>query len=566
MNQKFKKFTAISLTALLGLTAAPASAFAQSFTEIEQPALTNAISALAQQYAQSFEEFEALQSGIHEEMTFTLDDAGRSLLGILVPVDISWFKDVRLSADISMEESAQFMTAGVYMNDTKICTLEYFFDLENLEIYMRIPELREGYIKVDYEETLKQQKAMLEQQRQALEESGEVSQAAEDALESMENSSFSDPAFIKEYMKFLTNLPEYMPEAATAENILNKYSSILFDHIENTEASESETLDIAGASEECTVYEGILSQTNARSFLKEVVETAKSDEEIKEILDKLDESLYQNFMDALDETSENLSEELEDDGSHISAKVWITEDNTVVGRSLTLNDTDESIPIYDWKRITDGRNVQSSLAIGPEDEGFSISGKGIIENDILSGQWLLKTSSGDYDTESGETPAPTDWITINVNSYDTTALKKGCFKGSYSFGLPSVLSADATPEENAANNPLASFQLLLDIDSDSDHGNVSLSLTNEDVSLGSINVGANLGVTVEKPDFADLTNVYDSMDEAAMNEYMSGITLDTILNNLVESGMPEELLMQLLTGGTAEEALPEAEMNPETAS
>lgn len=128
------------------------------------------------------------------------------------------------------------------------------------------------------------------------------------------------------------------------------------------------------------------------------------------------------------------------------------------------------------------------------------------------------------------------------------------------------MSADATPEENAANNPLASFQLLLDIDSDRDHGNVSLSLTNEDVSLGSINVGANLGVTVEKPDFADLTNVYDSMDEAAMNEYMSGITLDTILNNLVESGMPEELLMQLLTGGTAEEALPEAEMNPETAS
>ena len=567
MNQKFKKFTAISLAALLGLTAAPASAFAQSFTEIEQPALTNAISTLAQQYAQSFEEFEALQSGIHEEMTFTLDDAGRSLLGFLIPVDISWFKDVRLSADISMEESAQFMTAGVYMNDTKICTLEYFFDLENLEIYMRIPELREGYIKVDYEETLKQQKAMLEQQRQALEESGEVSQAAEDALESMENSSFSDPAFIKEYMKFLTNLPEYMPEATTAENILNKYSSILFDHIENTEASESETLDIAGASEECTVYEGILSQTNARSFLKEVVETAKSDEEIKEILDKLDESLYQNFMDALDETSENLSEELEDDGSHISAKVWVTEDNTIVGRSLTLNDTDESIPIYDWKRITDGSNVQSSLAIGPEDEGFSISGKGIIENDILSGQWLLKTSSGDYDTESGETPAPTDWLTINVNSYDTTALKKGCFKGSYSFGLPSVLSADATPEENAANNPLASFQLLLDIDSDRDHGNVSLSLTNEGVSLGSINVGANLGVTAEKPDFADLTNVYDSMDEAAMNEYMSGITLDTILNNLVESGMPEELLMQLLTGGTAEEeALPEAEMNPEAAS
>ena len=567
MNQKFKKLTAISLAALLGLTAAPASAFAQSFTEIEQASLTDAISTLAQQYAQSFEEFEALQSGIHEDMTLTLDDAGRSLLGFFFPVDISWFKDVRLSADISMEENAQFMTAGVYMNDTKICTLEYFFDLENLEIYMRIPELREGYIKVDYEDALNQQKAMLEQQQESMEESGEISQAAEDALESMENSAFSDPEFIKEYMKFLTNLPEYMPEAATTETILNRYSSILFDHIRNTEASESEILDFSGISEECTIYEGTLSQTDAQSFLKEVVDTAKSDEEIKEILNALDDSLYESFMDALKDTSENLNEELEDDGSHISAKAWVTEDDKVVRRSLTLNETDEIIPVYDWMRITDENRVYSSLSIGPEDEGFQISGDGVIENNILSGQWVLKTGSGDYDAESGEVPAQADWITINVNSYDTTAVKNGCFKGSYSFGFPSVISAEASPEENAANNPLASFLLLLDIDSDRDSGNVSLSLTNEGVSLGSINIGANLGVTVEKPDFADLTEVYDSMDEAAMNEYMSGITLDTILNNLVESGMPEELLMQLLTGGTAEEeALPEEEMNPEAAS
>lgn len=538
MNQKFKKLTAISLAALLGLTAAPASAFAQGYTEIEKAALTNAITEYAVQYAQELQEYEALQSGIHEDITLTLDDAGRSLLGFLVPTDISWFKDVRISSDISLQkEGSQFMTAGVYMNDTKLCTIEYFFDMENMNIYMKIPELRDGYIKVNYEEAMKQQQVMLEEQQEAMEEDGQIDPSAEIAMEVMENSMFTDPDFLKGYMSTLTNLPEYLPDSASLEELLNRYTAVLFDHITDTEPA-ADTLDFAGTSVDCTVYEGRISQPEAQALLKDVIETAKTDEQIMEFLNKLDteteseEDIYQSFVNLLDEAAESLNEELEDDGSYISATVAVDENGEALGRSLTLYDVDETIPLYDWQKYINDGHVVSTLQIGPEDEGLGLTGQGTIENGILSGNYTLSVEN-------------TDTLLIEVENYDTNAAKENEFYGTYRFTASDALFEG---EENSAGNPLQNFALLLDIASDKDSGKFNLSLESAGTSLASLSVEATLGATVEKPDFANLTDVYDSMDDAAMEEYMSGVTFDTILNNVTDAGMPQELLEQLLTG------------------
>lgn len=538
MNQKFKKLTAISLAALLGLTAAPASAFAQGYTEIEKAALTDAITEYAVQYAQELQEYEALQSGIHEDITLTLDDAGRSLLGFLVPTDISWFKDVRISSDISLQkEGSQFMTAGVYMNDTKLCTIEYFFDMENMNIYMKIPELRDGYIKVNYEEAMKQQQVMLEEQQEAMEGDGQIDPSAEIAMEVMEDSMFTDPDFLKGYMSTLTNLPEYLPDSASLEELLNRYTAVLFDHITDTEPA-ADTLDFAGTSVDCTVYEGRISQPEAQALLKDVIETAKTDEQIMEFLNKLDteteseEGIHQSFVNLLNEAAESLNEELEDDGSYISATVAVDENGEALGRSLTLYDVDETIPLYDWQKYINDGHVVSTLQIGPEDEGLGLTGQGTIENGILSGNYTLSVEN-------------TDTLLIEVENYDTNAAKENEFYGTYRFTASDALFEG---EENSAGNPLQNFALLLDIASDKDSGKFNLSLESAGTSLASLSVEATLGATVEKPDFANLTDVYDSMDDAAMEEYMSGVTFDTILNNVTDAGMPQELLEQLLTG------------------
>lgn len=556
MNQKFKKFTAISLAVLLGGTAAPASAFAQSFTEVEKANVTEAIADLAEQYAQNFEEYDALKTGVHEDITLTLDDAGRAILGFVAPVDFSWFNDLRLSADVSMEDSAQFMTAGLYMNDTKLATLEYFFDMANMEIYMKIPELRDGYIKVDYEEVMKQQQAALEQQQEALENQADgstanaIDPAAEEALESLEDSPFNDPEFLKTYMEILTNLPEYMPQPDTFEELLNKYTAILFDHIVDIEGGETEALECAGLKADCTAYEGRLSPADAQAFAQKVLDTARADEEIKNILDKVNEknpsggNLYEDFVSALDEMAEELNEAAGDDSSYLSAKVWVNEDGEAVQRNLIQHDADgEESLLYSWLELKDGKDVRTALIIGEGDESFHFNGTGQIENGILTGQYRVAPSSESTDES----------IVIDVLSYDTDASREGGLYGSYSIGFAAETDAAADGE---TVNPLQNFQLLLDIASDKDGGDFKLTLQNAGAALGSLSVNAALGSTMEKPDFEDLADVYDSLDENAMNEYMAGADPTEILNNLVSAGMPEELLSQLLGGGTEPEALP----------
>ena len=51
---------------------------------------------------------------------------------------------------MSDKSMTEFMDVNV--NGTKICTIEYYFDTENSEIYMRIPELSDGYIKMNMEQ------------------------------------------------------------------------------------------------------------------------------------------------------------------------------------------------------------------------------------------------------------------------------------------------------------------------------------------------------------------------------------------------------------------------------
>ena len=72
---------------------------------------------------------------------------------------------------------------------------------------------------------------------------------------------------------------------------------------------------------------------------------------------------------------------------------------------------------------------------------------------------------------------------------------------------------------------------------------------------------------MEIPDFASLENVYDANDETAMNGIAATLNLDSVLNNLLTAGMPEELLMALLYGDATEEAYteePGAEVPAET--
>ena len=71
---------------------------------------------------------------------------------------------VPLFEKVNLNEGTMIETMDVKVNGTKICTIEYYFDTENSEVYMRIPELNEGYIKMNMEQMTQEAEAEMEEE------------------------------------------------------------------------------------------------------------------------------------------------------------------------------------------------------------------------------------------------------------------------------------------------------------------------------------------------------------------------------------------------------------------
>lgn len=538
-----KKSAAIGVAALLGVTAAPVSAFAEgTYNDIVKNAWTESISAFAAEYARSFEEYDMLQSGVHEDLTLTLDDAGRSLLGFLVPADISWFKDLNLASDVTLAEEGEFMNAGLYLNGTKLCSMEYYFDFETMDIYMRFPELHDGYLKMNYADSIAQSQAQLEEQIQAMEDAGSTAEEIEEFAKVSEQltSGITSPEFFKAMMQVTGDLPAFLPETAVVEELLNKYGSIIFDHIEPGENTE-ENVTLNQISANCKVYEGRLTSGTTKAMMQEILNTAKADEQLKNILNSWDEkleqteNLYQSFLDALEKGLTEVEAMDTDNGaSYFSSKIYADENDKIVGEEISMVDGEETTPLFRCMTLSDGTGFESDYVFGPAEEGIALNGNGSIKGSLLSGTYTL-------DVEG--TPV----AKIEVQDYDINAPKNGCFSGSYEF-TPII-----TTEAGENYNMLQNFALIADIASERESGSFVLTLASAGASLGKLSVTANLGATVEKPDPADFAEVYDLTDETALSDYSSGMAFETILENLSAAGVPNDLIEAILSNATGKE-------------
>ena len=138
---KRKKITAILLASLMGISAVPATTWAaDSYKETEKAAFAKMIEEFGADYAKSLSEMDTEEVKGNAEIKVSLEDGGKAILGMLSPVDISWLADASISGNVSMSDKSMTEFMDVNVNGTKICTIEYYFDTENSEIYMRIPE------------------------------------------------------------------------------------------------------------------------------------------------------------------------------------------------------------------------------------------------------------------------------------------------------------------------------------------------------------------------------------------------------------------------------------------
>lgn len=506
---KRKKITAILLASLMGISAVPATTWAaDSYKETEKAAFAKIIEEFGTDYAKSLSEMDTEEVKGNAEIKVSLEDGGKAILGMLSPVDISWLADASISGNVSMSDKSMTEFMDVNVNGTKICTIEYYFDTENSEIYMRIPELSDGYIKMNMEQM--------------------TQEAVEEADQELD-SSFTTSLDLADSMNSYFSTLENLPEADLVTSILTRYTDIIFDNVADAENPGAQEAVAGDVSQELSVLEGHVTQAEALPMFQQILDTAKSDEELKGLIETWTEAMndpdytYETFLEAIEDMEKDLDTEADEtDESGFILRAWVDSDGEVVGRQFLLNDEQEE-ELFGYLCTADGDKRGFSMQLGSGDDKVAIEGSGELKGDLLSGTYTI--SSGEADA-----------AVIDVTDYDTKAVQDGIWKGTYT-----ISGAPVEDEDGNSYDPFGGMQLIFTADgADEDSIDWNLAIAAGGATLGSVSLtGGNGGEALAAVDVASLTDVYDFSNDDEVEAYTASMNMDAITENLTSAGMPE---------------------------
>lgn len=532
-----KKLTAAAAALALVLSGT-SQVFAASYKETEKAALDKLVAGFSAYWDAVMAQYEKGQeTGFNAKMKLTVEETGKAVLGAMVGMDFSWLNTVTMDMTEIIKDGKEAINADILLNDAPVGTMNICMDLANMTEYFQIPELSQNYMAIplipSMEETIADETgAMSEEDIAAYQAYMEEYQA------SMET-----------YLKIVSDMTTVLPDTKTLSTLLDRYGNILIENFGDETVTE-EALSVEGVSEDCTVYEEILTEQEVLSILREVLTTAKEDQELKGLLDMWSETgggedLYAQLVagadSALADLPEEGSEEINPEAAMFNSKIWTNAEGKIVGREFGFTDETgtESYPLISWKNPSADGNSALYFELWLDTSSITLTGSGQSGDQGLTGEYVLAFDG-------------VKTVGIGVNNLKSDTEAPGYMNGSFNFSL-----LDTGTEEEP--NPLAAFGLTANIISDAaaQTSQVDFSLTSSGAPVVTLSVTGGYeasGESVEMPDQAVLDAALSVESEEDMTAYAEGLDWTTVLTNLGAAGVPEELINQLQMMLTAPDA------------
>lgn len=532
-----KKLTAAAAASALVLSGT-SQVFAASYKETEKAALDKLVAGFSAYWDAVMAQYEKGQeTGFNAKMKLTVEETGKAVLGAMVGMDFSWLNTVTMDMTEIIKDGKEAINADILLNDAPVGTMNICMDLANMTEYFQIPELSQNYMAIplipSMEETIADETgAMSEEDIAAYQAYMEEYQAS-----------------IETYLKIVSDMTTVLPDTKTLSTLLDRYGNILIENFGDETVTE-EALSVEGVSEDCTVYEEILTEQEVLSILREVLTTAKEDQELKGLLDMWSEAgggedLYAQLVagadSALADLPEEGSEEINPEAAMFNSKIWTNAEGKIVGREFGFTDETgtESYPLISWKNPSADGNSALYFELWLDTSSITLTGSGQSGDQGLTGEYLLAFDG-------------VKTVGIGVNNLKSDTEAPGYMNGSFNFSL-----LDTGTEEEP--NPLAAFGLTANIISDAaaQTSQVDLSLTSSGAPVVTLSVTGGYeasGESVEMPGQAVLDAALSVESEEDMTAFAEGLDWTTVLTNLGAAGVPEELINQLQMMLTAPDA------------
>ena len=498
-----KKMIAVATGSSLIIAGGTTVFAAGSYQDTEKSALEKANSSIKSSWADYLDNYKKAQEGSKADITLTVEDTGRALLGALSGgSDFSWLKNISLNTDVSIKDSIEALTSSLLLNDSQLCNMNVYMDLAGLAEYIQIPEISEGYIKAPIS-------------------------AASDSGDSISTEA------LQNYMNMLSDLSSVLPDEDVLTTLINRYGTLVIDNMEEGPSGD-ESLSVEGISEDCTVYEGQVSAENITSMAKEILTTAKDDKEIKGLFDSWTggEDQYQEFQTSVDDLLETLNDDSSESGEDILySKVWVNKDDKIVGREVGTGDGVNTTPIFTWKCLSDNDSSALLLDVQADDSAVTFTGSGTSSNGILTGDYILALDG-------------TEAVDVHVDNLETKPEKPGYYNGKFTLTFP---EGTDTESDTSATNALTGFaaELTLTSDVETETSSMDLTVTTSGAPIATLTISGGYGEGTDVPDLSGFKDVYTADNDTEMAEYLAAVNWDTLADNATKAGVPEELVTQL---------------------
>ncbi|MBR4719306.1 MAG: zinc ribbon domain-containing protein [Lachnospiraceae bacterium] len=416
--------------------------------------------------------------------------------------DLGFLSDIGIYRKSTIYDNVGSTNTTVSLRDKQILTLNTVSDDENL-LYIRIPELSDDYVAFN--------KSALDDARKLI---GNYAPAMPKG----------NAGKIKDYRSIITSLPE----AARMSRIMNKYSDIVFDNIEDVSRSGRETLEIGGIGQKCwilTVKPGYREMMKLTGVLRD---TLKEDEDVKEIIVKKAEAGGYDGDDAWDAFIDSLYvfEGFAASCPDVEMKVYVDSRGKIICREIDLNDYSQYKIKYG--RTIKGREFGAQLYVsgGPEDYNreFNIEGSGKKAGSHYSGDFTLSFSDMDS-------------IGLTLNSFDHKAFESQKLSGQISVSAGDI--TDALGADDPAFEFVKDYLAVFKVESpDTGAYDVELKLADSKAEpiICTYSYRRTGGSRITLP--ADAVMVEKLTD---LKGYLQAADFDRVENNLKGAGVPESI-------------------------
>ena len=435
------------------------------------------------------------------ELVVKLGDDGQEFLGLLglAGVDVSWLKSISLGVHMNVKDDMAESGLSFALNDSNILSYNMKMDMENETAYIQIPELNKTYMGVDMSDDLY------------------MSSMVEEAT----------LGFTESDKKFL----QACPKQAEVEKLAKRYTMLALECVDDVSKSK-ETLKVEGVEQKCTVLKVTIDSDTMQDMAEAILEKMRDDQDVKDLMrsvllasgeladEEIDiDEIYEEFQDEIDEMLDDL-DYLSYYDDKIVMKVYVDGKGEIKGRSIDLGDvTVKSLMPEKGKKF--GYELSGSY----EGESVKLTGSGKTSGDKISGDFKVKYNGAAL-------------IDITVKKFDTEELKAGRMNGRLEVKASSKIGdvIGMVPGLSIIED----MQINMDFASTKNKSECKIGVVYDGQNIGSIEVSAKTGSgsKISIPSGKDMVMIEDEDD---VEEWMSGVELETFVNSLKKADIPSEI-------------------------